>query len=102
VSASPSSLKMQFNRVVASDGQVSTHSDHSVRAVGRTRERILIAVRADSHAADLIRTGKRIAEQCGADWTALCVQTPTFARAGSEARVCPQPIFWPSRSVARW
>ena len=55
-------------------------------AAARSRERILIAVRADSRAIDLIRIGKRIAEQNEADWIALCVQTPIFARAGSEAR----------------
>jgi two-component system sensor histidine kinase KdpD len=77
---------MSRKLVTESEGRAPTDADESLRAAAGPRERILIAVRADSRATDLIRIGKRIAEQCGADWTALCVQTPIFARAGSEAR----------------
>jgi two-component system sensor histidine kinase KdpD len=86
VSASPSSLYMSRKPITESETPVATDSVESVRVAAGPRERILIAVRADSRATALIRAGQRIAEQCGGDWTALCVQTPTFARAGSEAR----------------
>jgi two-component system sensor histidine kinase KdpD len=77
---------MSRKPITESEAPASTDSDESVRVAAGPRERILIAVRADSRATDLIRVGKRIAEQCEGDWTALCVQTPIFARAGSEAR----------------
>jgi two-component system sensor histidine kinase KdpD len=91
---------MSRKPVAESEARALAESDDAVRAAAGSRERILIAVSADSRATDLIRVGKRIAEQNGAEWIALCVQTPMFARAGSEARDYLSAAFHLAESLA--
>jgi two-component system, OmpR family, sensor histidine kinase KdpD len=56
-----------------------------VRLAPSRRERILVGIRANERAIHLVRVGKRIADQCAADWTVVCVQTAGVGRANAEA-----------------
>jgi K+-sensing histidine kinase KdpD len=56
-----------------------------VRPAPSRRERILVGIRANERAIHLVRAGKRIADQCGADWTVVSVQTTGLTRVGTEA-----------------
>jgi two-component system, OmpR family, sensor histidine kinase KdpD len=84
---------MPRETVERSERGATSGPEEPVRMAAAARERILIAIRPDDRAAHLIRVGKRIADQCGADWTVVCVQTPAFVRAGSGALDCLAAAF---------
>lgn len=55
-----------------------------VRLAPSRRERILVGIRGNERAIHLVRAGKRIADQCAADWTVVCVQTTGVTRVSTE------------------
>jgi len=50
------------------------------------RDRLLVAVGPDAQAAQLVRTGKRLADAMDAEWTAVYVETPALQRLSAADR----------------
>jgi two-component system sensor histidine kinase KdpD len=60
--------------------------EHAIDQVWPTTERVLVCVGASPYSARLVRAGKRMADQLGAEWIAAYVETPTQLRLPSETR----------------
>ncbi|HEV8474206.1 MAG TPA: sensor histidine kinase KdpD [Methylomirabilota bacterium] len=60
--------------------------EHAIDKVWPTTERVLVCVGASPYSARLVRAGKRMADQLGAEWIAAYVETPTQLRLPSETR----------------
>ncbi|HRZ87004.1 MAG TPA: sensor histidine kinase KdpD [bacterium] len=60
---------------------------HAISRVWNVRDRFLVCVSPNPNAVRLIRAGKRIASDLGAEWTVVFVETPSGLRPGDRNRV---------------
>ncbi|HEY7529545.1 MAG TPA: sensor histidine kinase KdpD [Gemmatimonadota bacterium] len=69
---------------------------HAAGEVWPVHERLVVAVGPDPTSRRLIRAAKRMADRLGAEWTAVAVETPGFARLSEDAR----GMLWESLRLA--
>ncbi|MFN8372187.1 MAG: sensor histidine kinase KdpD [Anaerolineae bacterium] len=60
--------------------------DHAIQQTWPVKERLLVCVSASPLSARLVRSAKRMADGLHAEWVAVCVETPLYARLSEKER----------------